>query len=270
MTVPRVLTVAGSDSGGGAGIQADIKTISALGGYAMTVITAVTAQDTKDVRAVYPVPPSFVALQFDTVVRDLGVDALKTGMLYSAEIIEAVAERIEHFKIARVVVDPVLTASGGAELLAREARDVLIYKLFPLASLVTPNVPEAEILTEVIISSPSEMKVAARIIYEMGPRYVLIKGGHLVEGAVHLFYDGVTFTEIPFSRLPAENTHGSGCTLSAAIATEMARGRSVLEAVYMAEDFVQQSIRHAIQWGKGRSALNQLSHLVEQKNHGKI
>lgn len=261
MAALRVLTIAGSDSSGGAGIQADVKTISALGGYAMTVVTALTAQDTCNVRAVYEVPPEFVALQFETVVRDIGVDALKTGMLNTSAVIEVVADRIKRFQIDKVVVDPVLTATGGADLLVKEARDVLCRELFPLALLVTPNVPEAEVLTDVVISSPSDMKVAARIIYEMGARNVLITGGHLLEGSLHMFYDGVSFTEIYFTRLKTEDTHGSGCTLSSAIATEIARGRDVLGAIYVAEDFVHQAIRHAWRLGKGHGPLNQLANL---------
>ncbi|HOJ51102.1 MAG TPA: bifunctional hydroxymethylpyrimidine kinase/phosphomethylpyrimidine kinase [Syntrophales bacterium] len=259
MGVPRVLTVAGSDSCGGAGIQADIKTISALGGHAMTVVTALTAQDTIDVKSIYEIPPDFVAAQFNAVVVDIGVDAIKTGMLFAAPIIEVVADRIRHFQIEPVVVDPVLTASGGTNLLAKEARESLCRELFPLAFLVTPNVPEAEVLSDVVISSPSDMKVAARIIYEMGPRFVLIKGGHLISGHVHMFYDGHTFREIPYRRLDTEDTHGSGCTLSAAIATEIARGRDVLEAITIAESFVNKAICHALRLGKGRGFLNQFA-----------
>ncbi|MCX7981775.1 MAG: bifunctional hydroxymethylpyrimidine kinase/phosphomethylpyrimidine kinase [Syntrophales bacterium] len=261
MKIPKVLTVAGSDSCGGAGIQADLKTITILGGYGMTVVTALTAQDTENVRAVYEIPADFVALQFDTVVKDLGVDAMKTGMLSSAEIIEVVADRIKRFHIQRVVVDPVLAASGGAELLASDGRKVLCQELFPLAQLVTPNIPEAEMLTDVIISSPSDMKVAAHVIYEMGARNVLVKGGHLLEGSVHVFYDGKAFMEVPFTRLQAESAHGSGCTLSAAIATELARGREVLDAIFLAEKFVHQALRFAWRVGKGGGTLNQLAFL---------
>jgi len=268
MEVPRVITIAGSDSCGGAGIQADVKTISILGGYAMTVVTAVTAQDTNNVKAVFEIPPEFVARQFEAVMRDVGADAVKTGMLCSRGTIEVVVEGIRYYKVERLVVDPVLTATGGAPLLAADARNTLCQELFPLAFLVTPNIPEAEVLTDIVITSPSDMKAAARVLYEMGPRHVLITGGHLFEGAVHVLYDGRQFTEIPFIRLDTKDTHGSGCTLSAAVATELAKGCSLMEALVRAESFVHQSIRHAFRLGKGHGPLNQMAACKDRSAYG--
>lgn len=264
MPIPRVLAIAGSDASGGAGIQADLKTIGLLGGHAMTVVTAVTVQDTTNVHAIYEIPPEIVARQMEVVIADIGVDAAKTGMLCSAPVIEVVAEIIRRHRIKKLVVDPVLAATGGTTLLPPPARETLVRVLIPLAWVVTPNIPEAEVLTDLIITSPSDMKAAARIIYEWGPRHVLITGGHLPSGSVHVLYDGRNFYEIPFTRIDTTDTHGSGCTFSAAIATELARGQGLQEAIERAESFVNIAIRHALRLGKGYGPLNQWAVLAHR------
>lgn len=263
MTVPRVLTVAGSDSGGGAGIQADLKTITVLGGFGMSVITALTAQNTLGVHDILEVPPEFVAAQFDAVASDIGIDAAKTGMLASAEILHVVAEKMRQYEVDRLVVDPVMVAKGGTDLLYEEARRTLVRELLPQAFVITPNVPEAEVLTDVIIASPSDMKAAAKIICDMGARNVVIKGGHLVEGAVDILYDGSRFHEFFFDRLPTKDTHGTGCTFSAALATGLAMGLTVREAVALAERFIASAIRNALRLGRGQGPTNHLAPLRE-------
>lgn len=263
MTIPRVLTIAGSDSGGGAGIQADLKTITVLGCYGMSVITALTAQNTLGVHGILEVPPEFVAAQFDAVASDIGVDTAKTGMMASAEILHVVAEKIRQYKIDQLVVDPVMVAKGGASLLYEEARRTLVRELLPLAFIITPNIPEAEVLTDIIIASPSDMKAAAKMIYDMGARNVVIKGGHLVDGAVDVLYDGSRFHEFPFDRLPTKDTHGTGCTYSAALAAGLARGQSVLESVGLAEKFVASAVRNALRLGGGHGPTHHLAPLRE-------
>ena len=193
--VPRVLTVAGSDSGGGAGIQADLKTITLLGGYGMSAITALTAQNTRGVMGIHEVPAEFVARQMDAVISDIGVDAMKTGMLSSPSIIQAVSRKIRQWKISRVVVDPVMVAKGGARLLSPEGEETLKKELIPLARIITPNIPEAEVLTGRKIRGAEGMKEAARQIRRMGARSVLIKGGHLPGEALDIFFDGRNFLE---------------------------------------------------------------------------
>ena len=265
MTIPRILTIAGSDSGGGAGIQADLKTITVLGGYGMSVITALTAQNTTGVHAIHEIPPDFIAAQFDAVATDIGIDAAKTGMLASVEILQVVVEKIRQYRIEKLVVDPVMVAKGGAELIRREARDVLMRELLPLALVVTPNIPEAEVLTDVIISSPSDMKAAAKIIFDLGAKNVMIKGGHLIGGAVDVLYDGRDFHEFPFERISTKDTHGTGCTFSAALATGLALGRSVIGAVEMAEEYIALAIRHALRLGAGHGPTNHLAPLLQKR-----
>ncbi|HOF04534.1 MAG TPA: bifunctional hydroxymethylpyrimidine kinase/phosphomethylpyrimidine kinase [Syntrophales bacterium] len=256
MEIKRILTIAGSDSGGGAGIQADLKTITVLGGFGMSVITALTAQNTLGVHAVQEVPPEFIAAQFDAVAADIGVDAAKTGMLPSAAVVEVVAEKIGHYGIKKLVVDPVMTAKGGAMLMDPAARAVLVKKLLPLALVVTPNIPEAEILTGVIITSVSDMKAAARIIFELGVPNVIVKGGHLPGDAVDVLYDGREFYEFPFVRIATKDTHGTGCTFSAALATGLARGKEIREAVTAAEAYMAAVIGAALRLGAGHGPVH--------------
>jgi len=254
--VPRVLTVAGSDSGGGAGIQADLKTITLLGGYGMSAITALTAQNTRGVKGIHEVPPEFVARQMDAVISDIGVDAMKTGMLSSPSIIQAVSRKIRQWKISRVVVDPVMVAKGGARLLSPEGEETLKKELIPLARIITPNIPEAEVLTGRKIRGAEGMKEAARQIRRMGARSVLIKGGHLPGEALDIFFDGRNFLEFSAPRVPSPHTHGTGCTLSAVIALELARGRTPKEAAEKAKAFITSAIRFSFPLGKGIGPVN--------------
>ena len=259
-TRPRVLTIAGSDSGGGAGIQADLKTICCLGGYGMSAITALTAQNTVGVECVFAVPADFVARQIRVCAEDIGVDAAKTGMLFSADIVEAAAEALAAIPGLRLVVDPVMVAKSGDRLLVPEAEQALADKLLALAELVTPNVPEAEALAGVSVRTDADLRRAAVAIHGLGARNVLIKGGHREgESAVDLLYDGEVFREFTSARLPTRNTHGTGCTLSAALATELAFGRSVPEAVARAKRFIAEAIRHGLDLGHGHGPTDPLA-----------
>jgi len=211
--IPCVLTIAGSDSGGGAGIQADLKTFTALRVFGMAAITSVTAQNTVGVTGVHDLPPEFVAEQIDDVARDIGVDAAKTGMLSSAAIVEAVADSVARNSITRLVVDPVMVAKSGDPLLQESARQAMRKRILPLAWLVTPNVPEAEVLAGVRITGPQQVEQAARNIHRLGARYVLLKGGHMEgENAVDYLYDGQTIQTFSAPRIATRNTHGTGCT----------------------------------------------------------
>ena len=247
----RALTIAGSDSGGGAGIQADLKTFAALGVFGTSAITSVTAQNTIGVQGVYDLPPEFVGRQIDSVLDDIAIDAAKTGMLSSAAIIEVVAERVKAHAITRLVVDPVMVAKSGALLLQSDAVNALIERLLPLALVVTPNVPEAEALWGQRIAGLDEMRQAARRIHGFGPRYVVLKGGHLSARAIDLVFDGSHFTELDAERIDTPHTHGTGCVFSAAIAAELAKGSPVQEAVAGAKRFITAAIRHGFQLCKG-------------------
>lgn len=249
----RALTIAGSDSGGGAGIQADIKTFSALGVYAMSVLTAITAQNTLGVQGIFTLPPDLVRLQIDSVMSDIGADAVKTGMIANADIIEAVAHRVRHWRIENLVVDPVMVATSGDDLLRQDARDALVRVLLPLARVVTPNLPEARALTGLDIHSVAEMREAAVAIHNMGPRHVVIKGGHLENPseAIDILFDGQEFIEFSSPRIVTHNTHGTGCTLASAIAAELAKGQNVPEAVHTAKDYIAGALRSAQNWHLG-------------------
>lgn len=255
----RVLVVAGSDSGGGAGIQADIKTITVLGGYAATAITALTAQNTLGVFGVLPVDPEFVAEQMAVVLTDIGADAVKTGMLFSEEIILAVASMLElRARRVPVIVDPVMVAKGGASLLQQRARAALVERLLPLAALITPNAPEAAVLTEQPVETVDDMERAAGHLLAMGASAVLIKGGHLPgDTVVDLLRtadgEGARF-EHP--RLDTRSTHGTGCTLASAVACGVAHGFTLKDAVQRAEDYVFEAIRTAPALGRGHGPLN--------------
>ena len=264
MSVHRVLTIAGSDSGGGAGIQADLKTIAALGGFGMTVVTALTAQNTLGVHGIHETPPDFVAKQFDAVAEDIGIDGAKTGMLASPEIIGVVAEKIVQYQIKKLVVDPVMVAKGGAMLIREDAKTTLIERLLPLSYVVTPNIPEAEVLSGRSIDNEDDMKKAAQAIYGMGAQNVLIKGGHLSGDACDIFYDGVRFHEFSAERIPTEDTHGTGCTTSAAIATGLAQGLSAFEAVARAKRYITMAIRFSLRIGAGHGPTNHMAMLFRE------
>lgn len=254
-TYRRVLTIAGSDSGGGAGIQADLKTFAALGCYGMSAITALTAQNTRGVSAIHPVPPDFAAAQIAAVLEDIGADAVKIGMLFSAELIHAVAGALTRFRVGRIVLDPVMVAQSGDRLLKDDAVGAVIAALMPLADVVTPNIPEAEVLLGRSLREPDELRTAARDLARHGSRSVLIKGGHF-EGResvdlLHLAAED-RFVELAAERIVSPNTHGTGCTLSSAIAAHLARGHGIEEAVRRAKEYITRAIAAGAGYAIGR------------------
>lgn len=254
----RVLIVAGSDSGGGAGIQADIKSVTALGAYAMTAITALTAQDTNGVQGVVGVDPPFIAQQMRMVLDDIGADAVKTGMLHNAAVIETVAAVLRE-KAAGIplVVDPVMFAKGGHPLLEASAVSALKAQLLPLAAVVTPNIPEAEAIAGLAVRSVADMRAAARKIVALGPRAVLLKGGHMEGGDVtDVLVQGDTIEEMTHPRIETRHTHGTGCTLASALAAGLAQGLTMRAAVLRARAYVLTAIRTAPGFGHGHGPLN--------------
>lgn len=263
MELKRALTVAGSDSGGGAGIQADLKTFSAFGVYGMSVITAVTAQNTLRVHGVEGLHPQFVSLQFEAVYSDIGVDAAKTGMLFNAEIVMTVARKFQECSVPYIVVDPVMVAKGGDTLLHQSAVDKIKYDLLPLATLVTPNIPEAEVLSGLKITTPSDLREAAIRIHHLGCKAVLIKGGHLTGDAVDVLFDGETFSRFTATRIDSLNTHGTGCTYSAAITANLAKGMLLKKSIQIAKYYITEAIRHAYPLGKGHGPLNHFVRVEE-------
>ena len=255
MTIPRALTVAGSDSGGGAGIQADLKTFSAYRVFGMSVLTAITAQNSVGVQGVVTLPPAFVAVQLESVLSDFGADAAKCGMLATAGIIRAVAAKLKEHRVEKLVVDPLMIATSGDPLLQPDAREALIGEILPLALLVTPNLHEAGALAEMAVTTRDDMEEAARRIAKLGPRHVLVKGGHLTGEALDLLFNGREFTAFSAPRIDSANTHGTGCTFSAAIAAGLARGRPLPEAVRDAKAYVTRAIREGFAPGKGAGVL---------------
>ncbi len=255
MGVPKALTVAGSDSGGGAGIQADLKTFSAFQVFGMSVLTAVTAQNSVGVTGVHDLPPEFVARQLDAVLDDFGADAVKVGMLSTAGIIRTVAGRLKSQGPTPVVLDPVMIAKSGDPLLQPDARAALIEAMLPMATVVTPTLHEAAVLAGLPVATEADMQEAARRIHARGPRHVLVKGGHLEDSATDILYDGRAFTRFPAPRLASANTHGTGCTLSAAIAAGLAHGRPLVTAIGEAKAYVTAAIREGFQVGHGVGAL---------------
>lgn len=256
---PIALTIAGSDSGGGAGIQADLKSFTVLGCYGASVLTAVTAQNTLGVHVAHALEPALVLEQMRSVLTDIGADAAKTGMLANAGVIEAVARGVREFGLSPLVVDPVMVAKGGAPLLADEAREALVRLLFPLTTVLTPNIPEAEALTGLKIDSVREMQEAARRLHDLGPTWVVVKGGHRPgPEAVDLVFDGRRFHQLRAGRIESDRTHGTGCTFSAAITAYLARGLPVLEALERAKGFVTRAIETAPAIGAGHGPTNHL------------
>lgn len=260
------MTVAGSDSGGGAGIQADLKTFAALGVHGTSVITALTAQNTLGVAGILEIPPSFVEAQFDAIATDIGVDAMKTGMLSNAEIIEAVCGRIRLYSLDKVVVDPVMVATSGDLLLREDAVDAVRKVLLPLALVVTPNRREAEVLAGISIATESDVQEACRRILDYGPRHVLVKGGHATGDAVDWLYDGREMVSLAAPRLNTTNTHGTGCTLSAAIAAHLALGLEVRAAVAASKEYITAAIHNAYSLGHGHGPVNHLFALYPQES----
>jgi hydroxymethylpyrimidine/phosphomethylpyrimidine kinase len=257
---PRVLAIAGSDSGGGAGIQADLKTIAALGCFGMTAITALTAQNTTGVRAIHTVPLQMLADQIDAVVEDIGVHAVKIGMLHSADTVRTVADAIDRHHLPHVVLDPVMIATSGAVLIDQEAIAVLVSQLFPRAALVTPNLDEAALLAGKPLRGEADMEAAARHLIALGAKAVLIKGGHLAGDTVSdllLTADGeLRWMRAP--RVPTANTHGTGCTLSSAIASHLALGAALPQAVQLAREYVRGALAAGavVRTGAGSGPLN--------------
>ncbi len=275
-TIPRALTIAGSDSSAGAGIQADLKAFAALGVYGLSVLTAITAQNTLGVRAIQEVTPALVEAQMDAVLEDIGADVAKTGMLSNPRIVEVVVSQVRKWGL-RLVVDPVMIATSGAPLLSPEAVALLRSQLLPLAEVVTPNLPEAEVLTGQRIETLEDMHVAASAIFDLGAKHVVVKGGHLGQaqemGAsptptspTDIYFDGECFVELRAERIQTLHTHGTGCTFSAAIAAFLARGLSVEEAVVGAKRYITGAIAHAPGLGQGHGPIEHFWEWEQQRN----
>lgn len=252
----NVLTIAGSDSSGGAGIQADLKAFSANGVYGMSVITAVTAQNTQGVLAVQDISPELISKQIEAIFEDIRVDALKIGMTSQISSISAIGEGLSKYKPSNIVLDPVMVSKSGYHLLQQSAVEALINTLLPLAAVVTPNIPEAEVITGMKITDAGDMEKAARLIHGMGAGHVLVKGGHLEHDATDILFDGCSFTYLSARRIGTKNTHGTGCTLSAAIASGLALGCSVAEAVAKAKEYITAAIENSLSIGKGVGPTN--------------
>ncbi|MFX1325632.1 MAG: bifunctional hydroxymethylpyrimidine kinase/phosphomethylpyrimidine kinase [Promethearchaeota archaeon] len=258
----KVLTIAGSDSGGGAGIQADLKTFSARGVFGMSAITALTAQNTKGVQGVYEIDPNFVGQQIDSVMTDMGSDAWKTGMLANDEIVRIVADKARKYKVKLLIIDPVMIAKSGDPLLKPEANDALISELVPLAYVITPNHYEAEVLTDMIIENLNDARIAAKKIHAEGAQNIIIKGGHLPNEseAIDLLYDGKKFIKYSTPRISTKNTHGTGCTFASAIAAELAKGLKIKKAVHVAKAYLTAALQKAddLRIGHGQGPTNHL------------
>ena len=261
LSLPRVMTIAGSDSGAGAGIQADLKTFAALATYGTSVLTAVTAQNTKEVAAIAEVPEEVVIAQIDTVVEDIGAQAVKTGMLSSKRLIGNIVDRLEAWGIPHLVVDPVMVSKSGVPLLSRDAVATVREELLPIATVVTPNLYEAQILTGSSVTTQEQMEDAARSIRSMGPSVVVVKGGHLDGTPVDLVLDDDSVHWLEAARVETQNTHGTGCTFSAAIAALLAHGCSNLEAIRLAKLFVTNALEHSYSIGEGHSPVNHFAPL---------
>ncbi len=259
------LSIAGSDCSGGAGIQADIKTFSALGCFGMSAIVAVVAENTSRVISVQDIRPDIIRDQIDAVFEDIRVDAVKVGMLSGAETMHAVAEKLRQYAPPLTVVDPVMIAKGGCALMRQDALDTLIREIIPLAYLLTPNIPEAEVLTGMAISSMDAMRAAANEIHRMGAKNVLVKGGHLDGDAADVLFDGVDFHTFTTPRIDTRNTHGTGCTLSSAIAAHLANGLALTEAVAAAKRYVTEAIRRALPIGRGHGPTNHFYEFYRMK-----
>lgn len=254
--LPVALTIAGSDSSGGAGIQADIKTMTMHNVYAMSVITALTAQNTLGVKEISESTPLFLKAQLDVVFEDIFPDSVKIGMVPSGELICVIAERLQHYKAKNIVVDPVMVATSGASLIQNEAVRILAEKLFPLAALITPNIPEAQVLSEMKISDSADMECAARCIWEQYGCNVLLKGGHRIIDSNDLLYENGNCTWFYGTRIETKNTHGTGCTLSSAIASNLAKGYSLKQSVQNAKEYLSSTLSSGLDLGRGSGPLN--------------
>ena len=263
--VRKALTIAGSDSGGGAGIQADLKTFAALGVYGTSALTAITAQNTVGVTQVYELSPKLVDAQIDAIIEDIGAHAVKTGMLANVAIITAIAKKIRQHRLKNLVVDPVMVATSGDLLIKKNAVTALRTQLIPLATVVTPNIPEAEELTGLKIRTGEDIEKAARRMIEMGARAVVIKGGHLKGPAVDLFFDGKNARVLIAPRIRTKNTHGTGCTFSAAIAAYLARGEDLESAVQAAKKYITTAIRAGFSVGAGHGPVHHFYQFWDRK-----
>lgn len=252
----RLLTIAGSDSGGAAGIQADLKTFQAFGCYGMSALTAVTAQNTCGVQKIIVLEAPFVAQQIESVLSDIGADAVKLGMLGNADIVAVVAKMLRDYPVMNVVVDPVLYSTGGSALLEPEARTAFVQQIVPLATVLTPNIPEAEMLSGITIRNLDDMKRAAESLKQLGAANVLVKGGHRDDDATDILFDGRDYTEFFAERVKSNNTHGTGCTFAAAIAANLALGETLPEAISISKKFVTAAIREGLNFGHGKGSLN--------------
>lgn len=253
----KALTIAGSDCSGGAGIQADLKTFSAHGVFAMSVIVSVVAENTQRVIDIQDITPDMIRKQIDAVFEDIDVDAVKIGMLSEEKCMYAVAEGLKKYKPNNIVVDPVMYAKGGCPLMNPEAIDVLIKEIIPLADIITPNIPEAEKIAGIKIENIDDMKKACQIIYNMGTKAVLVKGGHgESENSIDILFDGKDFHSYSSERINTKNTHGTGCTLSSAIASNLALGRTMAQAVLKSKQYVTTAIKHSLAIGKGHGPTN--------------
>ncbi|MEW9093502.1 MAG: bifunctional hydroxymethylpyrimidine kinase/phosphomethylpyrimidine kinase [Clostridiaceae bacterium] len=278
----KVLTIAGSDNSGGAGIQADLKTMSAHGVFGMSVITAITAQNTQGVFAVQDVDKDIIGAQIDAIFTDIEVDALKIGMVSLIDTIEIISEKLKEYKPKNIVIDPVMISKSGYDLLKPESKMALVTKLLPLATVVTPNLPEAEVIVKTYneilpeedrlnidkIENSEDMEKVAKFICKMGPKYVLIKGGHLKDDAVDILYDGEKIKSFDGKKINTKNTHGTGCTLSSAIASNLALGYSMEESIKKSKEYITIAIEHSLDIGKGVGPTNHFYTLY--KNAGLI
>ena len=258
--IATALTIAGSDSGGGAGIEADLKTFTTFGVYGMVVLTAVTAQNTLGVQRSYGLPLDIIEAQLVSIISDMEFKAVKTGMLFSAQIVELIAAKLGEINVKNLVVDPVMVAKSGDSLLEPYARKTLLTKLLPLATVVTPNIPEASQLTGMEIHTVEDARKAAIRLHDLGTQWVVIKGGHLSnpQNAVDVVYDGHEFYELRAPKIQGSAPHGTGCTLSAAIAAELANGKNPLEAIKTAKTFITKAIRQKLNLGHGYAVTNHL------------
>jgi hydroxymethylpyrimidine/phosphomethylpyrimidine kinase len=260
----NLLTIAGSDCSGGAGIQADLKTFAAHGTYGMSVIVSVVAENTSRVISIRDMDVGIIRDQIDAVFEDIQIDGVKVGMLSSVEIIRTVAQKLRQHHLPRPVIDPVMVAKGGSPLMRDSALDTLIHEMIPLAFLLTPNIPEAETITGKTITSVQDMREAARSIREMGAQNVLIKGGHLNGAAEDILFDGNKFTHYRSPRIATKNTHGTGCTFSSAIAANLANDMDIAEAVRAGKEYITMAIEHALPMGKGHGPVNHFYQLLRK------
>ena len=262
----KILIIAGSDSSGGAGIQADIKTVTALGSYAMTAITAVTIQNTTGVKSIVPINPKQISQQIEFTSKDIKPDAIKIGMLHSSKVIKAVISSLEKIKVKKIILDPVMVAKGGTKLINNEAIQLLKNKLMKKVTMITPNIPEAEILTNTKIKTKEDMIFAASILIRLGAKNVFIKGGHLKSKIVEdIFVNKAELEILKNIKFTTTNTHGTGCTLSAAISTFFSCGKTLKKSCELATKYVHNSIRSNLNFGKGHGPINHLNSIVIKK-----